>query len=175
MQFKKLLINYAVPIIAPFLLGVVLTMWFWLPALAETGYAQLGADFTEGYFHHSQHYRGLNLVQISLAFNYSIALHTGDAGPFSMGFIQTVLAICGILMMWQSRQKDIWLKITLFISLVIATFIMTPVSSFLWDNIPLLSIMQFPWRFLSVQAVFTAAITAAIPINIAGRIGTKLT
>ena len=166
---KALLVRYLIPVITPFLLGLVLTMWFWLPALAETGYGQLGPDFTEGYFHHSQHYRGLNLVQLSPAFNYSIALETGDPGPFSMGFIQSMLAFCGVLTMWRSKQKNAWLKIYLLISLVLATLMMTPLSSFLWDNIPLLSVTQFPWRFLSVQAVYTAAITATIPISILKR------
>jgi hypothetical protein len=32
----------------------------------------------------------------------------------------------------------------------------TPLSRPLWENLPLLPFTQFPWRFLSVQALFGA-------------------
>jgi hypothetical protein len=167
-QNKVLLKKYLMPIIAPFLLGMLLTMWFWLPALAEVKFGQLGPDFTEGYFHHSQHYRGLNLVQTSPTFDYGIAVDQGDSGPFAMGFMQTVLVLVGVLNLLRIQTNRIchWLKIFLLIGLVLTTFIMTPLSSFLWDNISLLSIMQFPWRFLSIQSLFTAVIIASIPFGI---------
>ncbi len=38
----------------------------------------------------------------------------------------------------------------------------TPLSKPLWDHLPLLEITQFPWRFLSIQALFTAMVTGAI-------------
>ena len=160
--------QYLIPIIVPFLLGVLLTMWFWLPAIAEIKFGQLGPDFTEGYFHHSQHYRGLNLVQNSVAFDYSIALKAEDAGPFSMGLVQAILAGCGVLFFWFShkRRHMVWVNLYLLSSLALTTVIMTPLSAFLWDNISLLRVTQFPWRFLSIQAVFTAAITANIPNSI---------
>jgi hypothetical protein len=37
----------------------------------------------------------------------------------------------------------------------------TPLSRPLWDHVPLLSMVQFPWRFLSVQALFAAVVAAA--------------
>ncbi|MFQ5410489.1 MAG: hypothetical protein ACE5FI_18935, partial [Anaerolineales bacterium] len=46
--------------------------------------------------------------------------------------------------------------------LFVSTFMITPLSRVLWDYAPLLSFVQFPWRFLSVQALFTAAITGAL-------------
>lgn len=38
----------------------------------------------------------------------------------------------------------------------------TPLSNFLWEELPLLAYTQFPWRFLSIQAFFGALIIAAI-------------
>jgi len=48
------------------------------------------------------------------------------------------------------------------VGLLLSTVMITPLSRPLWDYLPLLSIVQFPWRFLSVQALFTAAVTAAL-------------
>ena len=53
----------------------------------------------------------------------------------------------------------------------------TPLSKPLWDTLPLLSYTQFPWRFLSIQALFTSlaigylAIAVAQPARLAVPIG----
>ena len=183
--------------ILPFLLGFLLTAWFWLPAIAETKYGQMGPEFTAGYFHYSNHFRGLDLVQRTFAFDYSVAPRAEDAGPFAMGLVQALLAAAGVVSLMsnvesrkskvesangesanhESRITNHELRITnphsppvyrlpstvyLLFSLALATFMITPLSKPLWDHLPLLEITQFPWRFLSVQALFTAMATGAI-------------
>ncbi|MBN2006196.1 MAG: hypothetical protein JXA21_22765, partial [Anaerolineae bacterium] len=93
-------------ILLPFLLAFMLTAWFWAPAILETKYGQMGSEFTEGYFHYSHHFRGWNLVQPSLAFNYGIAIRTEDAGPFAMGLVQTGLAAVGAGLLTVSLVKS---------------------------------------------------------------------
>ncbi|MBN1874858.1 MAG: hypothetical protein JXA33_11565 [Anaerolineae bacterium] len=175
-------------IAAPFVLGFLLTAWFWLPALGETKYGQLGAAFTEGYFHYSRHFRTWNLVQRAFAFDYSVAGRTEDAGPFAMGMVQAVLTIAGAaVLFWQlvgpnvKRQMSnvnsgishsvscipysvsrLLSTIYCLFSLFLSTLMITPLSKPLWDYLPLLSITQFPWRFLSIQALFTAIVTGEI-------------
>ena len=167
-------------LLLPFLLGFLLTAWFWMPALLETGYGQMGPEFTAGYFHYSNHFRGLNLVQPSFAFNYSVALRTEDGGPFSMGMVQAVLLVVGAVVLIvrspqsavQSRKSKVESpksRFTFHVShlyllsgLLLSTLMITPFSKPLWDHLPLLEITQFPWRFLSVQALFTAMATGAI-------------
>ncbi|MBN1919702.1 MAG: hypothetical protein JW892_00535 [Anaerolineae bacterium] len=169
--------------IAPFLLAFLLTAWFWIPAIGETGYGQMGPEFTAGYFHYSNHFRGLNLVQRSFFFDYTVAGEAGAAGPFVMGLVQAALALLGAgVLLWHiiitmhrrqgefsnqdSRNAQRLLSpnhyaFVLF-SLLISTFMITPLSSWLWEHLPLLEITQFPWRFLSVQALFAALALGAI-------------
>jgi len=45
----------------------------------------------------------------------------------------------------------------------------TSLSRPLWDYLPLLEKTQFPWRFLSVQALFTAASAGALVLRLQGR------
>ena len=52
----------------------------------------------------------------------------------------------------------------ILIGLVIATFMITPLSRPLWENLPLLSFSQFPWRFLSVQAFFGALVIGGLAL-----------
>jgi len=163
---------------SPFVLGMVLTAWFWVPALVEVTYGQLGDAFTEGYFHYSRHFRGLNLIQPHLAFDYSVSGQVEGAGAFATGLVQAGLALLGsvliVLRTIKSRATDPrsapppiaagYLLLGLFVS----TLMITPLSEPLWAHLPLLATTQFPWRFLSIQALFTAILTGAIVPLLAG-------
>ncbi|HOS79264.1 MAG TPA: hypothetical protein PLJ24_03275, partial [Anaerolineae bacterium] len=168
--------QYVVRLISPFLFAFLLTAWFWIPAIGETGYGQMGPEFTAGYFHYSNHFRGLNLVQRTFLFDYSVAGDAAAAGPFAMGGVQAALALLGAgALIWQigesakkreSESATHILRSTqyafILFSLGLSTFMITPLSTPLWEHLPLLATTQFPWRFLSVQALFTAMATAAL-------------
>lgn len=150
---------------APFVLGVLLTTWFWLPAIAETRYGQMGAAFTADYFHYSRHFRSADLIQSTLCFNYSVATTVEGAGPFAMGWGQALLALLGavsltIRLLREKREPAH--RLYLLCGLALATMMITPLSRPLWAYLPLLEMTQFPWRFLSVQALFTAIVTGSL-------------
>jgi hypothetical protein len=168
-------IRYFGAVSAGLALGGALAAWFWLPALGEQKLAQLD-PVTEGYFHYSVHFRspGIGapaaepstppLVQSSLLFDYDVS----DGRPFSMGLVQAGLALAGLLwLLW--RLRDNW-RPYLFVglTLLIATFMITPWSRPLWDQLPYLSFTQFPWRFLSVQAL-VAALASGLLANVSRR------
>ncbi len=148
------------------LIGILLSAWFWLPAVAELGYVQLGPSVgisPQDYFHYSQHFRALNLVQWTLLFDYSVAPDLTGRSPFAMGLAQAVLAAVGavLLIVRFIRGNHKGCPYVLG-GLFVSTVMITPLSRPLWDHVPLLSVVQFPWRFLSVQALFAAAATAQI-------------
>ncbi len=135
-------------------LGLLLSAWFWLPALGEARYVQL-ETVTEGYFRYAGHFRAGDLVQPSLAFDYAIEGRT----PFAMGLVQALLAGLGAVVLvagWIRRRRlDGW-GVFVLVGLSLSTLMITPLSRPLWDHLPLLPFVQFPWRFLSVQALFAA-------------------
>jgi hypothetical protein len=178
-------------ILCALLLALALAAWFFVPALAERDLAQLG-PVTEGYFHYSNHFRGLDLVQGGLIFDYN-----PDGGvAFRLGLVQVGLALAGavaLLFIWrrgltQRRQvardaknfvsSSVSLRLRVFaffsspmtstrvvyvlIGALVATFMITPLSRPLWDHLPLLPFTQFPWRFLSVAALFTSLLAGAL-------------
>ena len=160
-------LKWAITLIAPFLLGIALTAGFWMPAILETGYGQMGQEFTAGYFHYSNHFRDANLVQRTFLFNYDVAGNVENAGPFTMGLSQAALALLGsTILVWQLVRSNknntvTHTSIALYClaGLAISTLMITPLSKLLWEYLPLLETTQFPWRFLSVQACFTAIAT----------------
>jgi hypothetical protein len=145
------------PPLAAVLLAFALSAWFFVPALMEKGNAQL-APVTEGYFHFSNHFRGLDLVQPSLVFDYSV--EGGNA--FKMGLVQAVTAVLGLLVLLFQKKDNTAVRAFIVIGLAVATFMITPLSRPLWDTLPLLPFTQFPWRFLSVQAFMTSLAVGAI-------------
>lgn len=147
------------PIALALLLAFALATWFFAPALAERGLAQLG-PVTEGYFHYSNHFRGLDLVQGGLIFDYN-----PDGGvAFRLGLMQIGLALAGavVLIWWRRAYADRRAGLMILIGLLVAVLMITPLSRLLWDHLPLLPFTQFPWRFLSVASFFGAAATGAL-------------
>ncbi|MEM8856781.1 MAG: hypothetical protein AAGD96_00585 [Chloroflexota bacterium] len=147
------------------LLGVAVSAWFWLPALSEQHLTSI-PDMTAGYFNYNfrdgVHFRSIDLVQSTLLFNPTVA--GGQA--FRMGLIQATLMVLSLLgLSWRPVRKRLGWGIWSFmvIGLAVATFMLNPWSIILWDTLPLLSFTQFPWRFLSVQAFFTAMLSG-VPV-----------
>jgi hypothetical protein len=139
--------------------GALLSAWFWLPALAERGNVLL-KDMTTGYFSYALHFRGVDLVQRAIAFDYVI---TADQNPFRMGLVQAILALAGLVgvIVWWLRSRHVEANSAFWAFLAVSsTLMITPLSRPLWARVPLLPMVQFPWRFLSIQA-FAASLLVA--------------
>ena len=174
------------PKIAALVLGLTLAFalsaFFWLPALGEANLTQVSDVQTTGYFNYAEHFRAANLVQNSIGFDYAITTAPGSNSPFAMGLVQAIGALVGVIVLIVTWKKDHHRSFRLFvlIGLALSTFMITPLSKPLWDTLPLLSYTQFPWRFLSIQALFTSlaigylALAVSHPARLAIPIGSIL-
>jgi len=182
-------LSYSSLLVLPLAIALLLSAWFWLPAIYETKYVQLDVQ-TTGYFFYGNHFRGENLIQRTPLFNY--ATGHDSSSPFAMGLIQAILASTGILVIGESYvgrryrlrdersqpgaeqsarhpRPDYAILAFAILGLLLSTWLITPLSRPLWDHLPLLPMIQFPWRFLSVQALFAALITGAVVGALTGR------
>jgi len=73
-------------------LGTLLAAWFWAPALLERDAVQLEQNLT-GFFNYAGHFRGLDLVDLSLPFDYSMG--EGGCTPCRTGLVQLLVAALG--------------------------------------------------------------------------------
>jgi hypothetical protein len=161
-ELGKTMFRYGSFAIISLFIGFLLSAWFFLPSLAELDYVQMTAQ-TTGYFFYGDHFRGMDLIQPGFIFDYA---HADDTTPFAMGLVQAILALGGIVLLVARRASPRYaIRSTqyAFLGLVLSTWLVTPLSRPLWDRVPLLQIIQFPWRFLSVQAFFAALLIGAIP------------
>jgi hypothetical protein len=160
-------------------MGALLAAWFWVPALGELDAVQLTAQ-TSGYFFYGGHFRGRDLVQPRFIFDYAVS--TNGPSPFAMGGVQAALVLLGVAVVsihWYRlsvagkepgrpsrpepspglRDSHILLGI---LGLFLSTWLITPLSRGVWEHVPLLPMVQFPWRFLSVQTLFGALFIGAL-------------
>jgi len=136
-------------------LGLLISAWFWLPALGEAPLVQLDAQ-TTGYFNYAEHFRSTDLVEPSLGFDYSTEPPPLGT-PFAMGLAQALVTLAGVvatLITWKRGLTR--LRVFTLAGLIVSTLMITPLSKPLWDALPLLPWVQFPWRFLSIQALFAS-------------------
>ncbi|MFP4324183.1 MAG: 6-pyruvoyl-tetrahydropterin synthase-related protein, partial [Anaerolineales bacterium] len=143
------------------ILGLALAAWFWFPALNETDAVQLDGQ-AAGFFFYGNHFRSGDLIQADWAFDYTVLGE--DANAQALGRMQGLLMGLGALaVIWRFwRYKHAWRELFILGGLGLSLYMITPDSEPLWANVPLLELAQFPWRFLSIVALFGAASTAAL-------------
>jgi hypothetical protein len=146
------------------LLGLGLSSWFWLPAFLERDLVQL-QGMTSGYFHFSGHFRGMDLLQFRWIFDYTMG---EDGNPFSMGLMQAVLTLLGSMTLIRGimcngvRRRDVLQGAFVLTMFLIITWCIMPLSRPLWEHVPLLPLVQFPWRLLSLQVLFASLLVGVL-------------
>ncbi|MCZ6602724.1 MAG: 6-pyruvoyl-tetrahydropterin synthase-related protein, partial [Planctomycetota bacterium] len=146
-------------------LGMALAAYFWVPAFIERGDVRMdralggSLDFRRHFVHVGQ------IWNSPWGYGTSVA-GRGDEISLEAGKVQLVLALL-ILMALPFRMSRMKGRRVALVCLAIGAgagmFLMTRSSSFLWEKIPLLQYLQFPWRFLSLVTVCLAAIASFLP------------
>ena len=140
------------------MLGLGLSAFFWLPALVERDFVQT-SRLLEGYLSYRHHF--VYLYQFFLSpWGYGLSLPGPmDEMSFAIGSVHLLLVGAALLLILRIRVAAgrASLLVSFFlIVLLLAAFLASNASQFLWERAPLLQFLQFPWRFLSLVAVSTA-------------------
>ncbi|MBI3576794.1 hypothetical protein HY086_02010 [Candidatus Gottesmanbacteria bacterium] len=130
------------------LLGLLLSAFYWIPALAEHRYTY-GDLFMKDLFR--THFPPLYQLILPNPFN-DVRLQTGGI-PVQIGFFH-VLALAAALLV---RKK---LAIFCLVITGVAVFFMTKLSLPLWEHLSFLRQFQFSWRLLALIN-FSSALAAA--------------
>lgn len=84
---------------------------------------------------------------------------------FAIGPVHLLLVDAALLLIRRIRaaagQGGLWVSFSLVL-LLLAAFLASNLSLFIWERLPLLQYLEFPWRFLSLVAV-SAAFVCGFP------------
>ncbi len=150
-----------------FLLGLGLSAWFWLPALAEKKYDSMSA--VANIYNYSQQFVSPTALFTS-GWQYKLALpdQQSESMSFQLGWIHWLVVgiVIYYLLKKSAGNKDVSRQMKFFLLVFLAAILLcTKASKFIYD-IPLVSgMINFPWRFLEI-ATFAAAILAGLLLTL---------
>ena len=126
-----------------------------LPAVLERGYIAQ-EQWTQGSFDYLKHFTYPGQL-LSSFWGYGYA---GEGLQDDMSLQLGIIAVALTLMSWVSRprwKRDQW--VFFFVTTWVLVLLMLPVSEPLWRALPLVNLVQFPWRLLLLTAL-TLSVTA---------------
>lgn len=141
--------------------GLMLSAFFWLPALYEQKF--VNAQLFIGDFYKGNFPRLLTYIYS----NWGFGSNVNDVGGLSpqLGIVQLLIAV--ILIIKRILDKSINSHIFFWICIFFAAFfVSTKFSQQLWESISFLRVFQFPWRFTALSSFALAAITCLLLKNI---------
>jgi len=139
-----------------FILGVGISSIFWIPAIFERQYV-----------------RGLEIYDYSRNFPdlYQLIIPSWGSG-FSSGSLQNQLSFqigianliafaCAFFLFFK-KFRDKKLVVFFLAWFLITSLLMLRMSSSIWKIFPFMNYFQFPWRFLSLDILFTAFVAGSL-------------
>lgn len=131
-----------------FVLGLLVSTYFWLPAIIENSVMKYGT----GDFNFIDHFPTLKQL-ITPYFGYGASVPGPyDGMSFFLGALNILLIGATILLIKKAKPIIYWS----LLAIAASVFLMNFRSTFLWNTVPYLPYFQFPWRFLSLTTFATS-------------------
>lgn len=155
-QKKPLAIFY---MLFAILLGLLLSAFYWLPALVEMEYTNV-ASILGGKSNPLDHFVCLSqLWQSNWGFAGS-ASGCIDGMSFALGKPHIFLTLFGLgavgLLLRKKSRHELIMLIIAYVIFLTSIFLMLDMSRFVWQSLSAMQYIQFPWRFL-VLAIFASS------------------
>ncbi|MGC9333646.1 MAG: hypothetical protein ACP5JJ_05815, partial [Anaerolineae bacterium] len=139
-------------------LAVALSVFYWLPVLAESRFVGLGSGASQGYRDHLVTLG--DLLSLDLAYPYPAG--TGVTPAFPLGLFQIAVLVAAAFL---ALRRGPWQSIVLFFLGVglLSAFMLTSLSEPVWRLLePALAFLQYPWRFQALTVLATAFLAGAL-------------
>ncbi len=137
------------------LVGIIalgLSAYYLLPVLAENKFIDLGSTVS-GYYDFHIHFATLNELFISRFWGYGASLWAKKFLSISIGQLHWILPLV-IICLGFILKKHNFSFLTFCLLGVAALFLTHGKSSVIWNLVPLMKYIQFPWRFLGPALFF---------------------
>lgn len=146
--------EYLVNIFKTIFLALLISSYFWLPAIYESNLMKY-----DTVFNFADHFPTIKQL-ITPYWGYGASVPGPyDGMSFFLGHINLLVLIAGLFLTivnWKKFEKlEKRILLWAMIAIIVALFLMNFRSTFVWNNLPLLPYFQFPWRFLTLMTFFT--------------------
>lgn len=136
-----------------FLIGILISAYFWLPAIMESRYVAVDSAFGNMY---RQHFPPLSHLIYS-GWGFGPDVNTQNGISPQVGIVLFIFVLIGIIYFF--KYKDKFVSFWLFVFFT-AIFLTTSLSNIFWSKIILLRLLEFPWRFTVLSSLAGAVIAA---------------
>jgi hypothetical protein len=156
-------------------LSASIIAFFWLPFLAERDAIKLKV-IGPGHFDFHGHF-----LRLSKLFSPSPVLDLGATAPhyqFNLGLAQWLLALLSLVVIVCSQRIGLSGRLRrvlfyFFVTGIVLIFLMTTLSTPVWERVPGLAYLQFPWRLMGpanlMLAVCAGSTTKLLPLLLVER------
>lgn len=157
-KWNKKKIKNLVFSISFFLYGLLLSAFFWLPALFERKYLTALDIFDKNYLSHFSQFTRL----VYSAWDFGV--NTNEPGGLSPQIgIAHLLIVLAALFLYKKIKKTQKKFLLFWISVfLLSIFLSTSASLFFYERLSVLRSFQFPWRFLIFAAFSSAVISVFV-------------
>jgi hypothetical protein len=154
----KPLIAHSMYTAAAGLLGLALAAVYLIPVIAETRYIKV-EQWTSGSYNYLQHF--VYFAQFfSPEWGYGYAgVGLADDFSFQLGIVVIALTFFALVRLISRSFPQRGMAFFFFASTLVIIFLMSPLAEFIWQVVPIATLVQFPWRLLGMAA-FTMSVVA---------------
>lgn len=148
------------------LVAFLISSFYVLPAIFESGYTNVDSQIGGGAFY-ADHFVCLGQLWSSNWGFGGSALGCIDGISFALGRVNIFILLIALVFLIRSlvtRKKSY--EIIFWILLLTSVFLLLPISKAIWDNLPFMEYLQFPWRFMNFVALFISLISAFLIFRI---------
>lgn len=144
------------------ILGWGLAAFYWLPGFVEASWVRLGQVVPVATDYRQQ------LVPLSEFFSpfliYGYYPNQGVKLEHPLSCIQLGLAALSLIAIFRVRGLTRGHLLFFLATTLVSLFMILSYSSFIWEAIPLLPYLQFPWRFLVLVSVSTSMLIGSLAL-----------
>lgn len=166
LSIRKREINKIFYLLSIIFLGILLSAFYWIPAILEMNYTNVlsqiggGADFRDHFV------CPIQLWSSHWGFGGSTS-GCIDGMSFMIGKIYIISAILSFTLLFikifqKKIGKEIFIALLCFFGFLITTFFTLEISKSLWEAIPLMAFFQYPWRFLLLASFFSSVLAGSL-------------
>ncbi len=142
---------------AAFFVGFLISAFFWAPALYDLQFVNLSKIKVSEI---SDHVSSIDKLLIP-SWGYGPTPQSQDGFSPQVGIVALAIFIASVYLFLKSKRKDnvVAALLTVFIT---AFLLMSKASLPIWQNIPFIDVIQFPWRLLSVIVLISGLLAAFV-------------